>query len=701
MNSFVVSAICAFLSALFISIFVFLKGHKSPIRNAFIPIAFLAGFWCLFPAAASLSSSPEITLFLVRIVYISALFTGPAFLTFGITMAGAENKKFERKLIYLSYTIGILFLFVLFSPLLIRGVLKYKPYFALVVGPVYPIFILFFATSCLYSFYRLAIAFKTTVGQRKNQIKYIFIAYLFAFLSAVVHFGSAYGLREMFPHDILVITCMALLAYAVITYRLVDVNIGLMRAGIFIVVYALVLGFPFLLGYKYGLWKIATWVMLFLATLGPFIYLFLQRRAENALLKDQRRYQTALTELSETMTRIRDINKLLEDIVSTITTTAKISSIAIFLKDEEYKSYRLKAYHPADLKSSLPELISLDDPVVSLLSKEKRLLLLEEMGPLKNLGPNPGLLLPCFMEDNLLCFIILGTKPNNQIYTQDDTVVFEMLSYSTALAIENSIFWEEIQDRQRKERIKEMDIYAYSLAHEIHNPMQIVMGSYYTLKPKVENSELTEENKKSMLKSLEFLREAAQRVNDMVEAIRAFGSRTSGELKPLEIKDVVESFIQVYMPQFKTNGVVLTREIPAEPIFVRGEKNELITILINFAKNSMHAMESSREKKAIVKVMRTNADFVRISFADTGHGIPKEKILTIFAPFVTTKASSVGTGMGLYNVVKLANHNKGKVWAESEGENKGATLVLELPIAKDIKESDLLKKDGIRSKWKF
>jgi signal transduction histidine kinase len=286
------------------------------------------------------------------------------------------------------------------------------------------------------------------------------------------------------------------------------------------------------------------------------------------------------------------------------------------------------------------------------------------------------------MEENLLCFMILWSKPNNQMYTQDDMTVFETLSHSTALAVENSFFLEEIQSSQRKERIKEMDIFAYSLAHEIDNPMQIIMGSYSIIKSALDKTELTELDKKTMHDSLEFMNESAQRVSGMVRAIRDFGKRSEPAL--IEIKDVVESFLKLYTPQFKNDNITLIKEIPEESIIIRGEKPELMHILINFAKNSIHAIKNSNEKKITIKVTCPDSDHVRISFSDTGYGISKERMAMIFAPFITTKMSGEGTGMGLYYVKKIVDRHKGKIWVESEGENKGTTLFLELPIAKDV-----------------
>ena len=104
-------------------------------------------------------------------------------------------------------------------------------------------------------------------------------------------------------------------------------------------------------------------------------------------------------------------------------------------------------------------------------------------------------------------------------------------------------------------------------------------------------------------------------------------------------------------------------------------------------------MTGLKEKKVSLKVDTINRDRLRIYFSDNGYGIKKEMLEIIFTPFTTTKASTEGTGMGLYNAKKIIERHKGKIWAESEGLGKGATFIIELPIAKDINPEELKDKD--------
>jgi signal transduction histidine kinase len=390
------------------------------------------------------------------------------------------------------------------------------------------------------------------------------------------------------------------------------------------------------------------------------------------------------------MTRFHDLDRLFQAIVLTVIEEVKVSFAGVYLKDEEYKSYRLKHYFPKPAKERFQESIPLDYSLVKVLCNKKVPLLSEEIGPQDKINLDSGLVVPCFIEDDLLGFLVLGAKPKNQIYTLDDMLIFETLSYSTSLAIENCIFWKEIEDRQRKARLQEMDTYSYSLAHEIDNPIQVVIGQINLLeKHLLKEITLPEAKQEDMKQSFEFILEAARRVSGMVKAIRDFGSVTTGEFKLFEVDDIIKSFSLLYLPQLKNAGVFFEKTLIPQAIFVRGEKPELMQVLVILANNSLHALLATKEKKVILRVELINPDWIRIIFSDNGYGIKKEILPIIFTPFTTTKASTEGTGIGLYNAKKIIERHKGKIWAESEGEGKGAAFFIELPIAKDIKPEEI------------
>lgn len=96
-----------------------------------------------------------------------------------------------------------------------------------------------------------------------------------------------------------------------------------------------------------------------------------------------------------------------------------------------------------------------------------------------------------------------------------------------------------------------------------------------------------------------------------------------------------------------------------------------------------NALKYTRKGGVNVKVQQING-VARVSVSDTGIGLKKDEIGSLFQKFVRAgrgnKMSTVGTGLGLYVVRKMVEAHKGKIWAESQGEGRGSTFVIELPL---------------------
>jgi two-component system nitrogen regulation sensor histidine kinase GlnL len=693
MNFYALSALINVVISTFVGIFVFSRNKHDPryITHSFFSAA--VALWSFFYFVWQITPYENIALFACRALMVGAIFIPVCYLHHLLILFDIYEQK--KQIIKYGYLGGLVFLALDFTPLYVKSVspklvFKYWPD----AGVAYLPFLALWFSYVLYGVFIIIKQHRNSSGAKKNQITYVLLATFIGWSGGATNFPLWFNIPILPFGNILVSGYMLLLTYAIIRHHLMDINLALTRAGIFIVVYTLVLGIPFWIGSTTKSWFLATSLAVVLATAGPFIYSYLRRQAEEILLREQRRYQQALRELSKTMTRIRNLDELLKVITSAIVDTVKVNFAAIYIQEANYNAYQLKHCSPAEEKTLFQEFIPLEHPVTAMLNEQKRPLLSEELGHQQGIRLDAGLVVPCFMEDRLIAFMVVGTKGGNQAYVPDDVLVFETVSYSASLAIENCHFWKEIEDRQRKARLQEMDTYSYSLAHEIDNPMQVVIGQT-DLVQKYILKELNppQEKQQELKESFDYILEAARRVSGMVKAIRDFGQATTGELRPLKIEDVVESFSKLYYPQFKTNSVIFQQAVPAGIGFIRGEKPELMQVLVILANNSVHAMRYSREKKIFLKAERFQNECIRLSFKDTGCGIKKEMLPIIFAPFTTTKASSEGTGMGLYNAQKIINRHKGRIWVESEGENKGATFFIELPVAQGVSEEDFKKED--------
>jgi len=687
-----------FITCISVALFVIFKNAKNPLNVSFFNLNFSVALYSFGYFFWQLARSEGQAIFWFKFTVVGIILINITYLYFVFHFLELIDKK--RRLLRVCAFINFIFIILNIQSYFYA---RFEPRYNLGFWPVptilFTIYLMFWFWQCSYGFYWLLKGLKLYTGLKRQQIKYFTISAIFGFVGGATNWPMWYKIHFPPYLNITISLYIGIVAYAIFRYRLLEINLALTRIGVFVIVYTLVLGIPFWLGYTTKLWFPATMLAVLLATIGPFVYQLLRKHAENILFKDRQRYQLALIELSKTMGRIRDLDKLYKTIVLTVYDTIKVPFAGIYLKDEEYKSYQLKHYFPKKSQSNFQEFVPLDYPLVSLLNQQKRPLLSEETGTLDKIRLDHGLVIPCFIEDDLLGFLVLGPKPNNQMYTQDDLLVFETLSYSTSLAIENCKFWKEIEDRQRKARLEEMDTFAYSLAHEIDNPMTIVLNLSTLLKKHFLKYISDPNEQKEVEDTCGFLIEASKRVSGMVKAIRQFGEKTTGELIPLNLQEAIEGYCKLFLPELKANSVFFNKEIPVEPIYIKGVAAELQQVLIILSKNSIHAMKYSGTKKITLTVIKVNHDTVRIAFSDTGYGIKPEKTQTIFAPFVTTKASTEGTGMGLYNAKGFILRHKGKIWAESEGDHKGATFIIELPVIKDVKPENLPKTDEKR--WKF
>lgn len=570
-------------------------------------------------------------------------------------------------------------------------------YYPVATGSAYPLLYLTWLLILGYAYHNLFKSYRRSHGIKRNQLLYLFLSSAIGFIGGAINFLPAFGSR-IYPYSNFAISAYCIIAtYSIIRYRFLDVRIIVTRAGIFSIVYSLVLGIPFWLGYATKAWFLATTLAVLFATSGPFIYTYLRRRTERVLLKEQKRYQKALLDISSTMMLIKELDRLLKTIVLKVLDIVGVSWAAVYLKDEKESGYVLKYKHARSGKADhLPDKFSLDSRLISHLHKSKLPIIGEE---LNHSDLKVGLAVPCFIEDNLLGFLLLGEKPKGQMYTSDDINVFAILSNQTALAIENCQYYSQERQREHFRRIAVLDHQMDCMAHEILNPVNNVLGSLGSIELTIDELKdtLPQEKHDYLKQKLSRATFNSKRIAKMIDAVKEFSKPTTGELSVITLQNILESFNYIMQPQFKHFIIDFIQDLPQEDIWLRANKVEMEQILVNLAVNSVQAIaEVKPDKREIkLKAYRTGKDnsTLKIELSDTGAGIEKGMLEEIFLDFVTTKASSVGTGLGLSIARKNITKRNGKIWAESEGENKGATFHIELPIPKDITDKEKKKSE--------
>lgn len=554
------------------------------------------------------------------------------------------------------------------------------------------------AIIALVATYKLFTLIKLAEGTISAQAKYLLPAFVIGYIGGgSVHLPS-WGI-SLYPIGNFGVALYAIIStYALLRRNLLDIRIAGVRLGLFILVYGTVLGIPFFWGYKYGLWQQATWIMLVLASGGPFLYNRLRKRAEAAILKEELRCHALISGLAKDVAYMRHIKDLLDKVTSAFTGGVRLKFAAFWMMEDFYKSYQLKSCSPKEMAANLSELIKEDDPLASHLASGNKVLTKAEIKRI-NLNFDAELIIPCMVNERLMGILALGAKENNIEYSANDLIVYSAFGTTLSLVIENCIFWHDIETRQRIERVREMDFFSYSMRHEIGNPTVVAKGQAELLKQIYLKMIPEGEARDDFEKMVNFIIEATTRILKMLEAIKNFGAAATGVGKPILLEDVVEHTCCLYEPQFREGKVTFEKALQEnkDKLYVLGEIPTLMNVLENLLKNSEHAVRGAADKKVTLKTEYVNGEYARVIISDNGYGIKPEFMPVLFAPFTTTKASTEGTGMGLHDVRRMVRQYNGRVWAESAGEGKGAVFYVELPICKD-KPGDVPEKDRKQKK---
>jgi signal transduction histidine kinase len=219
---------------------------------------------------------------------------------------------------------------------------------------------------------------------------------------------------------------------------------------------------------------------------------------------------------------------------------------------------------------------------------------------------------------------------------------------------------EEIKQKnahlQHSARLIELGEMVGAIAHEINNPLTIVLGKVHTLKRL--HSETEDEKTKGALEAIE---KSSKRINGLVVGMKNLVR--SSENDPLSIENFepyIESihFFAKNKAEMRKIDFEIIKETDDLTCYCRPSQVE--QVLNNLITNAMDAIEN-RDEKWVKLYIRKEENYLTFEVTDSGHGIPKELENKIWNPFFTTKEIGKGTGLGLSISLTIAQENQGSL----------------------------------------
>lgn len=254
-----------------------------------------------------------------------------------------------------------------------------------------------------------------------------------------------------------------------------------------------------------------------------------------------------------------------------------------------------------------------------------------------------------------------------QVHKRPET---EVLSGSAA-----RLLWELVRHEanlQAKlfhaEKLAGVGSFAAGIAHDINNPLQLIMGLAENLAEETDLKAVREQAREIV--------EAVRRTSAICRDLTQYARKTSTRDEAIvSLNSRLDEALKIarYAVSFHDISVRKNYEDGAA---ARGNPDEILHIFVNLITNAVQAMEQGGGTLTLTTAIFADGMTVRVS--DTGCGIEPKVLDQIFEPFFTTKEPGKGTGLGLYNVKTIVTKTRGHIDVESRVDH-GTTFIVTFP----------------------
>jgi len=271
--------------------------------------------------------------------------------------------------------------------------------------------------------------------------------------------------------------------------------------------------------------------------------------------------------------------------------------------------------------------------------------------------------------------VVLNAERNPTLFvietkdiTEHKTMEKQLKQYSEHL---EKIIEEKTKQLREAERLAAIGELAAMVGHDLRNPLMGIAGAVYYLKQKLGST--ADEKIREMLS---IIKECIDYSNKIVNDLLDYSGDVKLELEETNPRRItVEALSQISIP----DNIKVINSVKAEPM-IKVDVNKIKRVIVNIVKNAIDAMPNGGTLK--IKSRSVKGEW-KISFSDTGAGMPEEIKEKLGKPLFTTKAK--GMGLGLAICKRIVEAHEGSISVKSSL-GKGTTLTLSIPLNLRVKK---------------
>lgn len=295
------------------------------------------------------------------------------------------------------------------------------------------------------------------------------------------------------------------------------------------------------------------------------------------------------------------------------------------------------------------------------------------------------IIVPLRTKLKTLGILMMLIKEKQDDFRQRNVNLLGTVADQLAIALENVDIFEK--EKEAVARLAEIDTlkneFISMVSHELRTPVTSIDG-YVSLFLTGSAGEITKEQEEYLTIVKDNSRRLITLITRMLDFSRMETGRFEVEKQMVSINEIIQSVADDLAPQLADQKAKLNLRLEAKQGRFIGDEIKISEVITNLVENALK-FKLPKKAAAIDIITKNEGSYIRVEVIDNGIGIEEDHLHKIFNKFFQVEQTLTrrigGVGLGLTIVKEIIANHHGKIWAESEGPNKGTKFVFILPVA--------------------
>ncbi|MBF0361624.1 MAG: PAS domain S-box protein [Oligoflexia bacterium] len=233
------------------------------------------------------------------------------------------------------------------------------------------------------------------------------------------------------------------------------------------------------------------------------------------------------------------------------------------------------------------------------------------------------------------------------------------------------------------EKLATIGTLAAGVAHEINNPLTVIMGNISLLREECKYS-----CKKNNIPLMSAMYNGTKRIATIIDGLRVYSRMDTDQIESVDVHKCIDEVVCLLHGIYQKENIRIELSLNAQNYIVKANSGKMKQVILNIITNAKDALiEKNTENEGVIKVITMNEGKDKdskdgnliVEISDNGNGINKDVLVKLFDPFFTTKPPGKGTGLGLSICQSIIRSFTGTISVESR-EGVGSTFKVLIPV---------------------